>query len=394
MNGFIRRVHVKNYRSLANVTVNLGRLTILVGPNGAGKSNFLDALRFVADALNTTVANAVRDRGGINAVRRRSRGHPHHFGIRIDYRLSNDHEGFYAFELTAAPKGAFSVKEEKCVIFGKVFGETSFVVKEGEFVQKPKGIEPRVERDRLALVALSASPTFRPVFDLLSRMQFYSLVPDRIRELQDPDPGILLRRDGSNAAAVLREIQQSTPNTYRRLCNLLSKVVPGTNRVEHYSVGPKESLRFFQDIGDKASWRFNAINMSDGTLRVLGILLAIYQEPAASLVAIEEPESTIHPAAADVLVDIFVDGEKRSQILITTHSPDILDNKEITDEHLRVVESVRGETRISPLNPISRQVVRDKLYSSGELLRMNQLEPDRNTSDSMARQMSLFGDGI
>ena len=79
---FITRVVLKNYKSIAACDVRLQPLTFLVGRNGAGKSNFLDALRFVADALNSSLGHAIRDRGGINDVRRRSRGHPNHFGIR------------------------------------------------------------------------------------------------------------------------------------------------------------------------------------------------------------------------------------------------------------------------------------------------------------------------
>jgi recombinational DNA repair ATPase RecF len=66
-------VALKNYKSIAACAVELGGLTFLVGPNGAGKSNFLDALRFVADSLRTSLEHALRDRGGINEVRRRIR---------------------------------------------------------------------------------------------------------------------------------------------------------------------------------------------------------------------------------------------------------------------------------------------------------------------------------
>ena len=78
---FITRVILKNYKSIAACDVHLGPLTFLVGRNGSGKSNFLDALRFVADALNTSLDHAIRDRGGINDVRRRSRGHPNHLAF-------------------------------------------------------------------------------------------------------------------------------------------------------------------------------------------------------------------------------------------------------------------------------------------------------------------------
>jgi len=86
-------------------------LTILVGSNGAGKSNFLDALRFTSQALRFSLDHALRERGGINEVRRRSRGHPNHFGIRLDFQLPES-SGWYAFEVGAKPQARYIVRKE------------------------------------------------------------------------------------------------------------------------------------------------------------------------------------------------------------------------------------------------------------------------------------------
>jgi len=84
---FLRRVKIRNYKSIAACNVELNQLTLLVGANGSGKSNFLDALNFVADALLTSLDHALRVRGGIRDVRRRSRGHPTHFTVRLEFTL-------------------------------------------------------------------------------------------------------------------------------------------------------------------------------------------------------------------------------------------------------------------------------------------------------------------
>ena len=72
----LTRVVLRNYKSIAACDVAPAQLSFLVGPNGSGKSNFLDALRFIADSLRFSIDHALRDRGGINEVRRRSGGHP------------------------------------------------------------------------------------------------------------------------------------------------------------------------------------------------------------------------------------------------------------------------------------------------------------------------------
>ena len=101
----ITRVALRNYKSIAACDVKLTPLTFLVGPNGSGKSNFLDALRFTAQALRFSPGHALYERGGINEVRRRSRGHPNHFGIRLDLRLSGG-DGLVRFRNRRPPKRA------------------------------------------------------------------------------------------------------------------------------------------------------------------------------------------------------------------------------------------------------------------------------------------------
>jgi len=386
----LRRVTVKNYKSLADAVVDLEQFTVLVGPNGSGKSNFVDALRFVGDCLKTSISLALQNRGGINAVRRHSHGHPTHFGVRLIVELENQGIADYSFEIAARQEGRFEVKGERCVVQTSLMSEQfRYQVQNGEFTQELPGIRPKIEADRLALSVVSGVEEFRPVYDFLTSMTFYALAPDRIRQLQDPDPGEVLARDGSNAAAVLREIETRDKDRYDRLCRLLSKVVPGTSQAAYVSLGQKATLRFKQDVGPGAAWNFNALNMSDGTLRTLGILLAVYQVSAPPFIVVEEPEATIHPAALDVVVDILRDGTARSQILVTTHSPDVLDNRKIGDDELRLVTSSSGRTTIAPLSQITRKVIRDRLYGAGDLLRMEELRPDE--SAARARQASLFG---
>ncbi|HUY34804.1 MAG TPA: AAA family ATPase [Pirellulales bacterium] len=81
---FLSRVRIDNYKSIGKCDVALGSLTVLVGRNGSGKSNFLDALRFVVDGLQTSLDHAIKSRGGVDAVRRRSTGHPAAAGALMD----------------------------------------------------------------------------------------------------------------------------------------------------------------------------------------------------------------------------------------------------------------------------------------------------------------------
>lgn len=396
---FIHRVTIRNYKSIAACRVDLGPLMFLVGPNGSGKSNFLDAVRFVADALRSSLDHALRDRGTIKEVRRRSGGHPNHFALRFDFALPSGQTGHYAFRIGAKPAGAYEVQTEECSIHSaEAIGSSHFFhIRSGKVESASFSPTPATLPDRLFLVAVSGLPEFRPVFDALSRIQVYNLNPREIAAMQRPDPGDMLRRDGSNAASVL---QQFPPDVRERVSSNLSRIVPGVSAAEAKTLGSRETIEFRQTIkGQGHPWRFLAGAMSDGTLRAFGILLAVFQAASSRsgsspplLIGLEEPEMALHPAAASVLLSALREGARHCQILVTSHSPDLLDNPDIPTESLLAVDNHDSLTRIGPIGEAGRTVLLQKLFTPGELLRQNQLAPDRNAVSDVSdeRQLDLF----
>ncbi len=392
---FIQRLTIRNFKSIAACQTELGALTFLVGPNGSGKSNFLDALRLVSDSLKTSLDHALRDRGTIKEVRRRSGGHPNHFSIRLDFRLPSGHFGHYSFRVGARPAGAFEVQDEECRVRGGGGDDHFFHVSAGEVVASKFAQGPASLADRLYLVAVSGLPAFRPVFDALSRLEIYNLDPREIAVMQKPDPGEILRRDGSNAASVFQKL---TPAAQARVNVYLSRIVQGISEAETKTLGSQETIEFRQAIkGQKHPWRFLASSMSDGTLRAFGVLLAVLQTSASAtssplLIGLEEPEMALHPAAAGVLLSALREGSRQRQILVTSHSPDLLDNPDIPTESLLAVDQQDGLTRIGPLDPAGRSVLKEKLFTAGELLRQNQLAPDQAAIFNVEHdgQLNLF----
>ena len=377
---FITRVVIKNYRSIASCDVALGPLTFLVGPNGSGKSNFLDALRFVADALNTSLDHAIRNRGGIQEVRRRSTGHPTHFLMRLDFRLLTGEVGYYEFRIGSRPAGGFEVQHEECVI-SRLDLSDSFRIEAGEVRGSTMGFSLPSAADRLYLVVAASLPQFRGLFDALSSMGFYNLNPDRIRDLQVPDSGVLLDRDGGNIASVVHRMQRENNGTKERIEEFLAAISPSVNGVVSRELGPKQTLEFRQNVpGAQHPWRFPTTSMSDGTLRSLGVLVALYQSSdqnavPISLVGIEEPEVAVHPGALAVILDALRDASRRVQVIVTSHSPDLLDDAAVDIDNILAVTSPRGVTEIGPVSDSAREAVRAHLFTAGEMLRLGQLAP-------------------
>lgn len=393
-------VQIHDYKSIAACDVRLSPLTFLVGPNGSGKSNFLDALRFIADSLNHSVEQAIRDRGGINDVRRRSEGRPRHFGIRIDFKYG-EAAGTFAFAIGDRTGGGFTIKRESCevTLTGLRKPRKALYVAEGGKVEKfessfgaGRGV-PEAP-DRFLLSVLSALPDFRPAYQVLTGMGFYRLNPDKIRDLQSPDSGELLARDGSNAAAVLSNLAKHHSAVKARLEEFLALVAPGTLHVSTKTLGPRETLEFEEALsGAKRPRRFLAANMSDGTLRALGILLALFQSPNGghriSLIGVEEPETALHPAAAGVLLDALFEASARRQVVVTSHSPDLLDSRDLSADTILAVSAERGTTSIAPIQPSERAVLKKRLKTAGELLRNSLLTPDISQVPRHS-QMRLF----
>lgn len=392
---FLKRVMLRNYKSIGHCDVRLGPLTYLVGVNGSGKSNFLDALHLVRDALTGSLDNALNVRGGLSEVRRRSSGHPMHFGLRLEFTLRTGEQGHYAFNVGALRDRGYEVQTEECALGG--MGKGPFFRIDRGVVQSSEATFPAVTADRLALVAASGLAAFRPVFDALTSMGFYNLNPKLTRELQKPQEGRLLKPAGENIASVIGHLERVAPAQLQIIQEYLQTVVPMVHGVERKQVGPMETLEFRQDTaGAKHPWRFQAQNMSDGTLRALGVLVALFQgnpDYAPTLVGIEEPETALHPAASTALREALARASAQTQILVTSHSPDLLDDRGLSADAFLAVVSEAGETHLAPLDEAARSTMREQLFSAGELLRLNQLAPDRRVlQEQQARQGDLFGD--
>jgi predicted ATPase len=392
---FLRRVQIRNYKSIGRCTVALRPLTVLVGRNGSGKSNFLDALSFLTDALQTSLEQAIKMRGGIDAVRRRSTGHPRNFSLGLEITLPDWDAVSYRFEVAARSPSGFVVKEESIAV-GPPDGPGRFHyrVRDGEISDASEPNMPPVSSDRLYLVNAAGLPMFRSAFDALTSMGFYNLNPVAMKELQSPDAGKLLHRDGTNIASVIARLGSARPDIKDRVKAYLEKIVPGISDVDRVPLGPMETLEFRQSVsGAKNPWRFYAANMSDGTLRALGTLVAVMQladrSAPVSLVGIEEPETALHPAASGALVDALREASGHTQVVVTSHSPDLVDQFDVEKDGVLAVAAYSGETRIAPVDKSSSEAMKQHLYSAGELLRMDQLQPDEA---DLAKQLDLLPD--
>jgi predicted ATPase len=407
----LKRLILLNFKSVASASIDFGPFTFLVGRNGSGKSNIADALAFLSEITEWPIQTVFNRRGGqLSVAHRTPPGLPRLPNASIDFGLSVEFENVdglnsslqaekvnvrYSFLLSIG-RFSFAVRREQCIVTPKTGGRSWFYRDGPKFSSSVEFLNDNkisfVSSDALALPFVGGIPLFAAATMAMRSMAVYSIDPGKLREFQDPDAGRRLLSDGSNAASVLSGIKSDSV-AFRRLFEILSTVVPDLQRVRPQTIGRKQHLRFYQQWSEGQRLGFDAFNMSDGTLRAFGILLALFQTGAPSLLMIEEPETSLHPAATAAIVETLRNESSRSQIIISTHSPEVLDLASPERDDFRVVTWSKGRTRIGSVSGAAKTSLQQHLASPGELFRMRILDaPPLFTSLADDAQRSLFED--
>jgi predicted ATPase len=364
----IKKVWAKNYRSLANVQVDLAPVTVLVGHNGSGKSNLVDVLRFIYDSLRLGLDSAIINRSGMSTLRRwSSENRP--YDIEVGLQIETDaFWGSYTFTLGSERHGAYHVKREVCHIRdAQTQNEAVFETYHGRWLQRPDNLNPAIPERSLVLSLIATSKPYAKLYDYLTSFSFYNIFPNALTEPQKPANPYPLDEHGTNLASALREMQRTKKASLDELNQAIQYVIPGILGFHVEQVGGYLVTHLRHDMVEDRKALFELSQESDGTLRMLGILVALYQDPPRTLLALEEPELTIHPGALGLLWEEIEGASDKCQTLITTHSPDLLDMCQV--DQIRVVEKVNGVTLIDPVEKVQKQAIQERLFAPGELLR-------------------------
>ena len=376
---FISRVVINNYKSIAHCDVQLGALQFLVGRNGSGKSNFLDALAFVRDVLEVNnLANAANARIG-HILHLREGKVELNLDMEIEFNLSNGANGVFAFRVQKEMLNHI-VTKESCWI--KQDGKTEeYETQNGKLLNDDPQRFPPVASDRFYLQNMSAYDAFRPLYDALRKMEIYNFVPQHIPLPDRTNSNSLLMSDGRNIAQVVSELTDSTKN---RIQEYLQLVVPDICDFRFRKAGLEGKYLEFQHKAGK----FPHESMSDGTLRALCVLTALLHERKKDknnhpmLIGIEEPETGLHASATGVFLGAMMEAADMRQVIVATHSAEMLDDKEIEIEQILPVEMRDGKTLIAPLENVTKDMLREHLTTVGRLLRQDHLQPELSLSAS------------
>ncbi len=323
----LTRFEARNYRSLRDVSVELGGGDVFIGANGSGKSAILDALRFLHESVQARDFQApLSSRGGLLHLAWKGEE-----ARRVSLvAVVEDDDRTYEWSVSLIRDGHDTYAEERLeasapgappsILLHSDRGEGRWWSEESKQFNLL-----RQSPTACALTAASANASFpaRDVAEFVSRWGFF-----------DPNP-FLLRKDwagaesdrfdpyGRNLAERLYRLSKSSPDVLERIVDATRSVVGLPQEIE-----PRESEGGYYFVQNEPGlqYRVHQMGVSSGTLRMLALMTALYGRPEANLIGMEEPENYVHPTALSAFVEHLRHCRDRGfQFVVTTHSPLLLD---------------------------------------------------------------------
>ena len=347
----IKEIRITNFKSLANVTVTLSPVTVLIGRSGSGKTNFVQAFRFLRDLLaSRSLDHVLGQHGGWVKLLSATLGR----GTPLKYNIT------YHFD-----PGNVVFGEELVIGNRPVFHQHG-----GKWVHTP----PLAEVAAPGTILLGALTGLRESSDayrvLKNGIGCYGF-PDNVlahTSTQPPARGVGLQDDGSNYLSTYIDLETDFQvwQRQREIVASLRKLKPNLKSID--LVQPQQDRIVVTLELDGRRLPLELHQESEGFRRLLACLLALYQTPPKQLLIFDEPEKGIYPAVLKLLAEEFQSCSQngRGQVLLTTHSPEFLD--QFSPEQIRVVEMVGYTTRIGPMAADQIEAVREHFLKPGELL--------------------------
>jgi predicted ATPase len=390
----IRELRLRNYRAFADVRLRLDDVTFLVGRNGAGKSTLLDAFSFISEALTDSLGTALERRGNLEGVSRRQAGKDTKSDVSIAVVFeSRGATGVYGFRLGFGPgKSNYMVKQEVLDSGAARLNRNDRTVRIGLARKPPTSLDADADWTHVKSVVNNdiispafgslvfplltvASGVWKSIFDTLSGISFHQFSP----QVMQAEPNIggedRLNRNGSNAGDVLKRV---SPKDRSWIVESLQAAVPGIRDVRATARAGRRVIVFEQE-SEGGTNDFDASMMSDGTVRSLGVLLALRQTPRPSIVLIDEIEDSLHPFAQGVILDAIEAASEEFPVVVSTHSPEVLSDPSARGERIRVVQWDRGMSQVHHLGEETLKSLKPPL-DVGRLLRSNALWTDEQPS--------------
>lgn len=372
------RLRLVNWRNFREVDLLLARRAFVVGPNASGKSNLLDAFRFLRDIAEPEggFQRAVQDRDGVSQIRCLHARRPPDVAVEVELLLEDDRWSYRLdFGQETRGKRRPMVHKER-------------VTKNGEVLLDRPDEQDEADDNRLTqthLEQVTANQQFRTVADVLAEVRYLHVIPQLVRHPRPSNGG----RDpfgGDFLEQLARTPENTRKARLRRINQALRVAVPQLQelKLERDGLGVPHLKGLYEHWRPNAGWQTEE-HFSDGTLRLLGLLWAFLDGEAPLL--LEEPELSLHTAVVRFIPSIMAraGGKRQRQVLISTHSYELLTDEGIGAEELVLLKPTRDGTVVE-LAAANAEI--RALLESGETAAAVAIA---RTAPEAASQLALFG---
>ncbi len=380
---YIKKLAIHNFKSIADTEIVFSPFTMVVGANAAGKSNLINVFRFIQNIITEGIDSAIALQGGIQYISNANmpKGEPVEISFTIDLKKEHWMRHLqarkhalrvrsidYKFIIQPNKRGLgyriaydFVCVKYQCFAFDptakrneqykniKTVYEISFERKNTKSCVKltreyqPSDIEQQfkeeldndnassffsffVDEEKNELMLKRLSLLMPPVFSESTFIRIFDFDPRELKKPSSIASGRFLEENGSNLAAILQTILRNKENS-DKLKTVLQDFLPFIESVSVENNPDKSvSYKIRERYNDKT---FYSNFLSDGTVSIVAIILALYFEEHSNIIILEEPERNIHPKLLSILISSLEDVANEKQVIITTHNPEMLKHAEI-----------------------------------------------------------------
>lgn len=353
----VKRIELENWKNFHKCDVLLSERCFVVGANASGKSNFLDAFRFLRDITRTGggLQTAVASRGGMKKIRCLAARTRSFISIAVTIGEADEAERDWCYKLSFKHIGGGIRKNEVAIINEEVIYNGNTILARSEQDEK----EDSETLKYTHLEQPTANKDFRDLKTFFDSIQYLNVVPQLVRE----SGSLLLSNDkedyyGRNFIRRLSVLNEKTRDSYfKRINEVLRLAVP---QLENLSLVPDE-MGVPHLEAKYVHWRASGSKQqedqfSDGTLRLIGFLFALIDSQGLTL--LEEPETNLHSAIVaqfpEFIAKIQRNRKDMRQVILTTHSFDILSNEGISGNEVIVLTNTPEGTELTNVNDIAQ----------------------------------------
>ncbi|GAA4972585.1 AAA family ATPase [Kineococcus glutinatus] len=391
---YLLRLKAKNFRSLRDVDLALGAVNVLVGPNGAGKSNLLDVIQFLGDSVRLDIVGAVQKRGGFDRVlfRGKRTGRRREVQIGIEAAVtknSNRKSATDNYDLSFSsvrivnPRTKelrrMGIRREESFLFKRTTGPGRRINLTGSDLTVITGEEETRKLDLSeGTLALATLPRLGPteggeqvgaLADLFASFRVFDVDVMRAREPSIDDESDDLKDDASNLSAFLRYLKRHHSDVFDQLLRDARQFIPGLESLDFIDVGGTTDATYVALIESGLEGHTPLVDASYGSIRALALLALLYDPNPPRLTCIEEIDHGLHPYVLDRLVELIRGASKKTQFIIATHSPSLV-NRLRAEELVVCQRGDEGESLVPAIDP---RVVREMEDAGGGELGLGEL---------------------